>query len=70
MFSSQFAAGLSAAAYVGAALYTNADTDTWSKKLGSGSWWRRGFDQPSDDEMQRAKTLELAKVSRRYVAFR
>lgn len=35
----------------------------WSARLGSNSWWRRGTDQPTDDEIQRAKTLQTAKVS-------
>lgn len=37
----------------------------WSERLGSNSWWRRGTDQPTDDEIQRAKTLQTAKVSSR-----
>jgi rhomboid-like protein len=58
----QFATSLSAAAYIGAAAYTNEDTNTWSDRLGMGSWWRRGSDLPTDDEIKRAKTLQTAKV--------
>jgi hypothetical protein len=48
---------------VAAALYTNADTNEWSEKLGHGSWWRRGSDLPTDEEIKRAKAISTAKVS-------
>jgi len=59
----QFATTLAGSAYVAAALYTNADTNAWSEKLGQGSWWRRGSDLPTDEEIKRAKAISTAKVS-------
>lgn len=58
----QFATTLAGSAYVAAALYTNADTNEWSEKLGHGSWWRRGSDLPTDEEIKRAKAINTAQV--------
>ena len=58
----KFCLGLGGGGYVLAAQWTNHDTAVWSERLGGGSWWRRGKDQPGDKEMARAKTLDAAKV--------
>ncbi|KAK8853462.1 hypothetical protein IAR55_004169 [Kwoniella newhampshirensis] len=51
--------------YVLAAIYTNLETQKWAEKLGGGSWWRKGRDQPSDREINRAKQLEGAKSAQK-----
>ncbi|MGG6495803.1 UNVERIFIED_CONTAM: hypothetical protein NY603_23060, partial [Bacteroidetes bacterium 56_B9] len=53
--------GFGSAIYIGAAAYTNNDTQAWSDKLGGGSFWRRGVGAPSDKDIQRAKQLQGAK---------
>ena len=50
------------AGYATAAIYTNHDTETWSRRLGNGAWWRRGTGNPTDQEIFRAKTLDQAKA--------
>ncbi|KAK4687659.1 hypothetical protein P7C73_g2468, partial [Tremellales sp. Uapishka_1] len=47
--------------YLSAAAYTNADTANWAEKLGSGSWWRKGKEQPAEREIMKAKSIEKAR---------
>jgi hypothetical protein len=60
---SQFCLGFGGGGYVLAAAYTNADTQKWSDRLGSGTWWRRGQGTATDQEIARAKQVDAAKVS-------
>lgn len=56
----QWSLGVIGAVYVAAAVATNADTDEWSTKLGTGSFWRRNV--PTQREMMDAKKYDLQKV--------
>ncbi|CAD6581028.1 MAG: hypothetical protein TREMPRED_002910 [Tremellales sp. Tagirdzhanova-0007] len=47
--------------YIAAARYTNEDTARWAERLGSGRWWRRGQEQPTDREIARAKQIVATK---------
>ena len=52
-----------------AAWYTNQDTAKWAERLGSGRWWRRGQEQPTDREIARAKQVASAKVCQSVIFF-
>ncbi|ORX40474.1 hypothetical protein BD324DRAFT_647404 [Kockovaella imperatae] len=59
---------LGGGAYAGAAIYTNAETDTWARRLGDGAWWRRGTSgRASDSEIFRAKRLDQAKEAQQTI---
>ncbi|ODO05509.1 hypothetical protein I350_04560 [Cryptococcus amylolentus CBS 6273] len=60
-----FCAAVGGGGYALLAFYTNYDTQVWSDKMGGGSWWRLGVDQPSDREMVRAKQLAGAKKAQK-----
>ncbi|WWD19890.1 hypothetical protein CI109_104359 [Kwoniella shandongensis] len=60
-----FSLALGGGGYALAATYTNLETQKWAEKLGGGSWWRKGREQPSDREMNRAKQLEGAKSAQK-----
>jgi len=59
----QFCIAFGGGSYIAAAWYTNADTAKWAERLGSGRWWRRGQEQPTDREIARAKQGAAAKAT-------